>query len=64
MSFEEHTSTFFKSSYDGKYFFFQCIIIFSKQTHCTNAFCILSVHEIGYQTGLIHQRFKDMCVTW
>ncbi len=35
-----------------------------KQMHCTNAFCMLSVHEIGYQTGLIHQRFKDMCATW
>ncbi len=22
-----------------------------KQTHCTNAFCILSVHEVGYQTA-------------
>ncbi len=22
-----------------------------KQTHCTNAFCILSVHEAGYQTA-------------
>jgi hypothetical protein len=22
-----------------------------EQTHCTNAFCILSVHEVGYQTA-------------
>ncbi len=22
-----------------------------KHTHCTNAFCILSVHEVGYQTA-------------
>ncbi len=110
MSFEEHTSKFFKSSYDGKYFLFQCSIILlqhcqfarevgnrpsfldniraspevngisvyaepfitakyklcscsHKQTHFTNAFCILSDHEIGCQTGLIHQRLKDMCAT-
>jgi hypothetical protein len=31
--------------------------------HFTNAFCILSDHEIGCQTGLIRQRFKDMCTT-
>jgi hypothetical protein len=22
-----------------------------EQTHCANAFCILSVHEVGYQTA-------------
>ncbi len=27
-------------------------------------FALLSVYEIGCQTGLIHQRFKDMCATW
>jgi hypothetical protein len=29
MSFEEHTSKFFESSYDGKYLLFQCSIIFA-----------------------------------
>ncbi len=89
MSFEEHTSKFFESSYDGKYLLFQCSIILlwhcqlqekqatslpswmihepswkseafygqdklcscsHKHMHCTNAFCILFVHEVGYQT--------------
>jgi hypothetical protein len=34
-----------------------------EQMHCTNAFCILSVHEVGCQNGLIPQQFKDMCMT-
>jgi hypothetical protein len=32
--------------------------------HFTNAFFILSVHKISCQTGLIHQQFKNMYLTW
>jgi hypothetical protein len=32
MSFKEHISKFFESSYDGKYFFFKCSIVLLQ--HC------------------------------
>jgi hypothetical protein len=32
--------------------------------HFTNAFCILSVHEIGCHSGLIRQWFENICATW
>jgi hypothetical protein len=35
-----------------------------EQMRFTKAFCILSVYEVGCQTGLIRQQYKDMCVTW
>ncbi len=35
-----------------------------KQNAFYKCFWILSLHEIGCQTKLIHQRFKDMRATW